>query len=602
MADESEGNSTPCSFLVDGEVESVESQPDGFDIFVSYRVRPDEELAGELRTLLEATIDPKPRVFVSGLGGLRASADGYRDQLRKAARNARVYVGLITKASIDREWIFFEAGAAFGRSVLYAPVLVDVSASELPESIGGYQGITARDQARMRELTEDLAKELGAQAKGHFAQRFARFAKAVEDYGKEGPDEELSGVPLAIRLMQNGRRDESEKLFDELIEAADSPEEKANIGITKLVFSRKEGTDLLELLEAQPIGVKTTAVCKLWTGDFETNPLKAVKLLREAYEGSLEGFHKRLALTALARKEFELGHTPSATARLLDALSSEDRHLRGDAAQCLAAQLENDNSIGKLLLLVEGILDPSLEHLVEAARYCRQKEYTALALHISNVCVAQKDSGESHLWRGLARHQAMLRSLAFEDYRASSKHGVPVAKSNMASLLNSGAVAEAGLEILRDHAGEFSCDDPGLSYQVRSELERSIELERKTERDLCAYGDRAVKAMHRLVEGWLRRDSEQVLVQGSWKAAGSSDKWTAAISGTVVSVNLNGKALTVQCVPPFEGFHVALEGTTLRLLFVIGAEFEAVAVDGFATVGKLEWLQFRPASEEVLSS
>lgn len=42
---------------------------DGIDIFVSYRVRPDEGLAGELKNLLESSIEPKPRVFVSGLGG-----------------------------------------------------------------------------------------------------------------------------------------------------------------------------------------------------------------------------------------------------------------------------------------------------------------------------------------------------------------------------------------------------------------------------------------------------------------------------------------------------------------------------------------------------
>ena len=132
------------------------------EVFISYRVRPDEELAGELRTLLESAIDPRPRVFVSGLGGLRASADSYREQLRTAARSAKAYVGLITKASVDREWIYFEAGAAFGRSVLYAPVLVDVAPSELPSSIGGYQGATATDQTRMRDFVEDVAKAIGA--------------------------------------------------------------------------------------------------------------------------------------------------------------------------------------------------------------------------------------------------------------------------------------------------------------------------------------------------------------------------------------------------------------------------------------------------------
>jgi len=596
MVDESESNDAESPSVFEAEGSPIESQPDGFDIFVSYRVRPDEELAGELRTLLESTIDPKPRVFVSGLGGLRASADGYREQLRKAARNAKVYVGLITKASIDREWIFFEAGAAFGRSVLYAPILVDVSAGELPESIGGYQGVTARDQARMRELTEDLAKELGAQSKTHFAQRHARFAKAVEDYGRKETEEELSGVPLAIRLMERGRRDESVKLFDELVESADSPEKKANIGITKLVFSRKEGADLLELLEAQPNDVKATAVGKLWIGVYETNPLKAVNLLREAWDGGLEGFHRRWALTTLAIKEFELGHASSATKRLLEGLASEDRHLRGDAAQRLATQVEHESPIGRLLLLVEATLDPTFEHWHELAQYCWKMEYSALALYASAVCIGQKDNGESRLARGLARHQNGLYSLAFEDYRTAARQGISVAKSNMAALLSRGPVAEAGLEILRDHAGEFNCSDPGLPYQIRSELERTVAKEREAEESLSGYGDKVVKALHRLVESWLRGRKEHSRRQGSWKVIGTSHQGCVTVNGDKVAAVLDDKELVVQAVHPLDEFYVAMEGSTTRLFFVAGGDFEAVAIDGFAATGKLEWLQFLPSS------
>jgi hypothetical protein len=104
----------------------------------------------------------------------------------------------------------------------------------------------------MREFVEDIAKAIGAQLKPHFGQRYNRFAKALDAYGKAEPPQELSGVPLAISLMKLGRREDAETLFDELAEKAESPEVKANIRITKLFFASKHGEGLLELLEEQP--------------------------------------------------------------------------------------------------------------------------------------------------------------------------------------------------------------------------------------------------------------------------------------------------------------------------------------------------------------
>ena len=66
-----------------------------------------------------------------------------------------------------------------------------------------------------------------------------------------------------------------------------------------------------------------------------------------------------------------------------------------------------------------------------------------------------------------------------------------------------------------------------------------------------------------------------------------------------MSAVLDGKPLIVQAIHPLTGFYLALEGTTVRLLFVIGGDFEAVAVDGFAAAGKLEWLQLQAVGEGV---
>jgi hypothetical protein len=84
-------------------------------IFVSYRVVPDQRIASALKRLIETSIEPLPNVFVSGAGGLRPSNTGAIPQMQAAAENAAAFVGVITHSSKAREWIFFEAGAAWGR-------------------------------------------------------------------------------------------------------------------------------------------------------------------------------------------------------------------------------------------------------------------------------------------------------------------------------------------------------------------------------------------------------------------------------------------------------------------------------------------------------
>src|ERR1051325_264684 len=98
--------------------------PEALCIFVSYRTTGDARLATALKKLIENAIEPQPSVFVSGDGGLRPSNLGLKQQLQSAAQRAHAFVAIITNSSKDREWIFFEAGAAWGRDLLYAPVLI----------------------------------------------------------------------------------------------------------------------------------------------------------------------------------------------------------------------------------------------------------------------------------------------------------------------------------------------------------------------------------------------------------------------------------------------------------------------------------------------
>ena len=107
------------SNLLVSSVAQIREPGDARLIFVSYRVDPDQPIAEALKTLIQTTFDPPPKVFVSGAGGLRPSALTFRAQLDSTAKSAVAFIGIITNASKDRAWIHFEAGAAWGRSRLW---------------------------------------------------------------------------------------------------------------------------------------------------------------------------------------------------------------------------------------------------------------------------------------------------------------------------------------------------------------------------------------------------------------------------------------------------------------------------------------------------
>ena len=67
-----------------------------FSVFISYRVNPDQPLAIALRDLIEGALEPSPKVFVSGAGGLRPSSSGFKPQIQSAVQSANAFIAIIT--------------------------------------------------------------------------------------------------------------------------------------------------------------------------------------------------------------------------------------------------------------------------------------------------------------------------------------------------------------------------------------------------------------------------------------------------------------------------------------------------------------------------
>ncbi|MFL5243846.1 MAG: hypothetical protein ACJ8FY_17225 [Gemmataceae bacterium] len=188
-------------------------------IFISYRIDPDAPLASVLKRLIVTSIDPEPEVFVSGDGGLRPSNAGFKQQLQDAARSAKAFVAVITNASKDREWIFFEAGAAWGQNLMYAPVLIGARPEELPSTIGDYQALRGQQREDMERLIITLAELNGSSVRSHFGRRYQTFAKTLEQYqkGPLGSDdndaEHESELVIACKLALKGETTEANKIL-----------------------------------------------------------------------------------------------------------------------------------------------------------------------------------------------------------------------------------------------------------------------------------------------------------------------------------------------------------------------------------------------------
>lgn len=149
-------------------------------IFISYRVTPDEPIAAALKELLESCLNPKPSVFVSGLGGIVPSERPSKAQIQRAAHRADAFIAIITKSSREREWIFFEAGAAWVRNVLYAPLLAGVDFDALPNSINSYQAVEYAKEEKVLELLREVAARAKSQVRSRaFGGRYAAFKAAV---------------------------------------------------------------------------------------------------------------------------------------------------------------------------------------------------------------------------------------------------------------------------------------------------------------------------------------------------------------------------------------------------------------------------------------
>lgn len=471
-------------------------------VFISYRVHPDQVVAAAVKRLIESTLAPCPQVFVSGLGGLKASAVGFKPQLQKAVQEAQIFVGIITPASKDREWIFYEAGAAWGRGAIYVPLLVDLAAHDLPSSIADYQAYRTQDRGDMESLFSTLAGHLGAVKRSRFGTRFAAFQRQLASQ-KTIAEETESSDPLAaaMRSMLDGASD-AETQFDDLEREVTDQEELVRIKALRILSKRKEGGPaFLDELSKMDEGLKSTVEYAFWRHQFEPQPGVAIRGLRAVLARPTTDSRRARIYRELAERLVTAGHDAEAVDLCVSGIRTPSRVIR---VQCCSILCGMERLISPLAHVLLAATAAKLDR-TESALQCGiaasvRHEFLCLRLFFASAYFLKAADGEAANELGRAYEAAGLKSLAYDNYTHAAEKGVAVGWVNAASLLEDGSVAAAGLKLLVRHDGEWDSSAPDYPYRVRASLEKSVAEEMSRAEKLRKRGERAFEMLVELAE------------------------------------------------------------------------------------------------------
>lgn len=472
-----------------------------FDVFISYRIEGDQSLAVAVRELIEGSLDPAPRVFVASGGGLRPSSKGFKPQIQQAAASAKVFVAIITQNSKSREWLFFEAGAAWGREQVYAPLLVNTSAGDLSSTIAEYQATKALDQGQMKLLIGSIAESLGCDVKLRFGPRFARFKRHVESH--LSPDDEDTPKHEQVRqLISEGKKDEADQILCAMEDEAPDDEARAWVRISHVLM---DSDDVLAALKRLPERTLKTATGQYWLSQHESNSRRKIDYLNEAIAlAQPDSMYANWARVSLARTWYNIGERKRGMELLRDSIRGDSPSLR---AQAIASWLDVNDSADTLLrvLLACAALQekPTSTKLLEViAEDAIKAEWYPLAVYARRRLIGMEPKNDSSLNNlGILYDELQLASLAYRAYKSAADNGASVAKVNMARLHSAGSVEAAGLDIVLEHDDEFDSADRNYPYKVRGQLEAAIQKEQARSDALRAHGAAVFRVLSAFAEG-----------------------------------------------------------------------------------------------------
>lgn len=134
------------------------------DVFISHSSR-DVELAKSLIDLLQAALrlDPQSIRCTSVPGYRLPGGERTDDLLRQEIAGCRVFIALVTRASLHSHYVLFELGARWGAGAAFLPLIGrGVDRGTVPRPLADLNCLDLRDRADVHQMLEDVAEALDA--------------------------------------------------------------------------------------------------------------------------------------------------------------------------------------------------------------------------------------------------------------------------------------------------------------------------------------------------------------------------------------------------------------------------------------------------------
>lgn len=139
----------------------VRNKENTIDIFISHSSQ-DEKLAKELAEFLNIVFKTEKIRCTSVTGYKLEPGATVEETLRKEIHESKVFIGLITPASLSSHYVLFELGARWGAQLDLIPVLASgADSSDLREPLKNRNPVRCDMRAEIRDLVAKIAALLG---------------------------------------------------------------------------------------------------------------------------------------------------------------------------------------------------------------------------------------------------------------------------------------------------------------------------------------------------------------------------------------------------------------------------------------------------------
>jgi hypothetical protein len=115
------------------------------DVFISF-IHEDEKVADGVKTFLNVKLEGGSKIFLASDKWAIYAGQDWLQRIKEELASAKVVVLLLSKRSIGRPWVNFEAGAAWLKNIAIVPACFgDLQKEALPKPYSNIQALSLED-------------------------------------------------------------------------------------------------------------------------------------------------------------------------------------------------------------------------------------------------------------------------------------------------------------------------------------------------------------------------------------------------------------------------------------------------------------------------